>query len=105
MKLLGSLSFIGFVFFLSGSVFADTGKAVYEKTCKMCHESGLAGAPKFGDKAAWKPRIATGLEALVKSAINGKASSTGMMPPRGGNPNLSDKELRSAVEFMVNNSK
>ena len=57
------------------------GKAVYEKTCAVCHATGLAGAPKFGDKAAWAPRIATGIDALHNSALHGKNA----MPPKGGN--------------------
>ncbi|WP_287669102.1 c-type cytochrome [Accumulibacter sp.] len=66
-----------------------------------CHASGAAGAPKAGDKAAWAPRIATGSAALIKSAINGKNA----MPPKGGNPDLSDAEVKAAVEHLVGLSK
>lgn len=99
------LIFLGAGLLFSVSVLASSGKDVYDKTCMMCHGSGLAGAPKIGDKAAWKDRIATGMDNLVKSAINGKQGYTGMMPPRGGNPNLSDKEIHAAVKYMVGQSK
>ena len=77
------------------------GKAVYEKNCGTCHASGVAGAPKFGDKAAWKEHIAHGLEHMAEIAIRGE----GAMPPRGGNPKLSDAEIRAAVAYMMENSR
>ena len=77
------------------------GATVYNTICMACHAAGLAGAPKTGDKAAWAPRIATGLEALLKSATNGKNA----MPARGGATNLSDDELKAAVEYLVGQSK
>jgi cytochrome c5 len=80
---------------------AADGKTVYEKTCVACHAAAVAGAPKLGDKAAWAPRIATGADALVKSAIAGK----GAMPPKGGNTALSDAEIKAAVEYMVAQAK
>lgn len=76
---------------------AGDGKAIYEKVCMVCHVAGVAGAPKLGDKAAWSPRLAQGLDALHQSVIKGK----GAMPPKGGAPQLSEAELRAAVEFMV----
>jgi cytochrome c5 len=76
----------------------QTGEQVYQAVCKTCHEAGLAGAPKFGDKAAWAPRIKTGVNALYTSAIKGKNA----MPPRGGSPDLSDVELQRAVVYMAN---
>ena len=69
----------------------------YTTTCAACHGAGIMGAPKFGDKAAWKPRIAKGKPALYASAINGIK----MMPPRGGNPGLKDDELKAIVDYMV----
>lgn len=75
------------------------GKAVYDKACALCHAAGVAGAPKLGDKDAWAPRIATGLDALVKVSIAGK----GAMPPRGAST-ATDDELRAAVQFMVDQS-
>ena len=61
------------------------------------HGAGIAGAPKFGDKAAWAPRLATGIDTLYKVALTGK----GAMPPRGGNKDLSDAEVKAAVDTMV----
>lgn len=80
---------------------AADGKGVFDKTCAVCHATGVAGAPKLGDKAAWAPRIATGPEALLKSALNGKNA----MPPKGGNTALSDAEIEAAVTYMVGQSK
>ena len=77
------------------------GATVYNTICMACHSSGVAGAPKTGDKAAWAPRIATGMEALVKSATNGKNA----MPPRGGAADLTDAELKAAVEYLVGQAK
>ena len=85
---------------LSGTVLAD-GQQVYQQSCQACHASGAAGAPKVGDKDAWAPRIATGMDALVASAINGK----GIMPPKGTCASCSDDDLKAAVEYMVNESK
>ena len=75
---------------------ADAGKKVYDTYCMACHAAGVAGAPKFGDKAAWAPRIATGMDALYASVIKGK----GAMPAKGGSP-ASDDEIKAAVQFMV----
>jgi cytochrome c5 len=77
------------------------GKTVYEKTCGVCHATGVAGAPKFGDKSAWKEHIAHGLEHMAEIAIRGD----GAMPPRGGNPKLSDAEVRAAVAYIMENSR
>jgi cytochrome c5 len=77
------------------------GKRVYEMTCSACHATGVAGAPKLGDKAAWAPHLMHGVDHLVQSALKGKDA----MPPKGGNPSLSDDEVRAAVEFMVSQSK
>jgi c(7)-type cytochrome triheme protein len=72
------------------------GKAIYDATCAACHSAGVAGAPKPGDSAAWSARLKGGIDALVASAVKGK----NVMPPRGGNPKLSDPDLRAAIEFM-----
>lgn len=74
-----------------------SGEQVYSTFCLACHASGVAGAPKAGDKAAWSSRIATGSAALLQSATNGK----GAMPPRGGAPDLTDDELKAAVEYLI----
>jgi cytochrome c5 len=75
---------------------AANGKALYDKACFVCHAAGVAGAPKFGDKAAWAPYIAQGIDSMVKIAISGK----GAMPPRGGS-SASDEEIHAAVQYMV----
>jgi cytochrome c5 len=80
---------------------AADGKAVYDKTCFACHAQSVAGSPKLGDKAAWAPRLKAGTDALVQSVIKGK----GAMPPKAGNPALSEGEIRAAVEFMASQSK
>jgi cytochrome c5 len=77
------------------------GKAVYDKTCVACHATGVANAPKLGDKAAWAPRIGTGVDAMVKSVISGK----GAMPPKAGNPSLTNAEIRAAVDYLVGQGK
>lgn len=80
---------------------AGDGKAVYDKVCFACHAQSVAGSPKLGDKAAWAPRIQTGMNSLMQSVIKGK----GAMPPKAGNPSLSDGEIRAAIEFMTSQSK
>ncbi|HEX9180769.1 MAG TPA: c-type cytochrome, partial [Burkholderiales bacterium] len=80
---------------------ADKGKKTYETSCAACHATGAAGAPKFGDKAAWGPRIATGKPALYSSALKGK----GAMPPKGGNAGLADDDVKAAVDYMVSQAK
>lgn len=79
---------------------AGAGEALYKQVCVACHAAGVAGSPKFGDKAAWEPRIKTGLDMLTASAIKGKNA----MPPKGGSA-ASDADIRSAVEYMVNAAK
>ncbi len=86
----------------SGMAFAD-GAAVYNQACVTCHGAGIAGAPKFGDKAAWAPRIAQGRDAVYGIAINGKPGTA--MAAKGGFANLSDADVKSAVDYMVNGSK
>lgn len=73
------------------------GLTAFNQNCAMCHIPGLANSPKLGDKEAWAPRLATGREALLKSATNGK----GVMPARGGNPKLTDAELEAALDYML----
>jgi cytochrome c5 len=80
---------------------AGTGKSVYDASCTACHNAGVAGAPKFGDAAAWGPRIKTGTDALYTSALKGKNA----MPPKGGNLALSDADVKAAVDYMVSKSK
>ncbi|MCK5386574.1 MAG: cytochrome c5 family protein [Gammaproteobacteria bacterium] len=73
----------------------------YRTACMSCHATGAAGAPKLGDKAAWKARIAAGMDTMVKNAIKGK----GAMPPKGGRPNLTDEQIKAVVKYMVAESK
>jgi cytochrome c551/c552 len=79
-----------------------TGEQVFLAVCKTCHEAGLAGAPKFGDKAAWAVPIKSGYELLVQHAINGLQRQGKVMPPKGGNPDLTDTEVARAVAYMAN---
>jgi cytochrome c5 len=80
---------------------AKDGATIFNTVCAACHNSGAAGAPKPGDKAAWAPRLAQGNETLYRNAINGK----GAMPPKGGAANLSDGEVKAAVDFLVGKAK
>jgi len=81
----------------AGSAKARSGDVVYKAHCQSCHATGIANAPKPSDKAAWEPRVANGLDALLKTAINGK----GAMPARGGNPAVTDEELHNSILFMT----
>ena len=74
---------------------------MYKQTCVTCHAAGVAGAPKLGDKAAWTPRIAKGMEALYATALKGK----GAMPAKGGNPALADADVKAAINYMVSQAK
>ena len=82
---------------------ADGGKGadIFKKTCAMCHQTGVAGAPKLGDKADWGPRIAQGKDTLYKHATEGYNGAKGAMPAKGGNPALKDDEVKEIVDFMV----
>lgn len=73
------------------------GQAIWEETCKVCHSTGLAGAPVIGNQTAWDKRLARGKDSLYQHALEG----WGDMPARGGNPALSDDEVRLAVDYMV----
>lgn len=77
---------------------AKSGEEVYKAVCTACHGTGAAGAPKTGDKAAWAPLIKEGMDVLVKDSIKGIRA----MPPRGGNPDLSDVEMARAVAYLAN---
>lgn len=82
------------------AVKAGAGEALYKQACMACHVAGVAGAPKLGDKAAWAPRVKTGLDAMTASVIKGK----GAMPAKGGSA-ASDADIRAAVEYMVSSVK
>jgi cytochrome c5 len=81
-------------------VSADAGKKLYEAACQACHATGAAGAPKFGDKAGWAPRLKKGTEVLHANAIKG----IGAMPPKGG-ATASDAEVKAAVDYLVSSAK
>ena len=81
------------------------GEQVYNTTCVACHGAGIAGAPKFADKAAWAPRIAEGLAVLHKHALQGYQGKTGVMPPKGGRTDLADQSIENAVDYMANAAK
>ncbi len=76
---------------------AGAGKKTYDTACVACHATGVAGAPKFGDKAAWAPRLKAGMDAVYAIALKGK----GAMPPKGGNTALSDADVKAAVDYMA----
>ncbi|HXZ49001.1 MAG TPA: c-type cytochrome [Usitatibacter sp.] len=76
---------------------AGAGKATFDKVCTACHSAGVLGAPKFGNKADWAPRIAKGKAALYHSALNGKNA----MPAKGGDAALSEADVKAAVDYMV----
>lgn len=80
---------------------AMSGPQVYNDACIACHGTGIGGAPRFGDAAAWDPRIEQGMEVLVEHAIDGYQGETGFMPPKGGRMDLSEEEVAAAVEYMV----
>jgi cytochrome c5 len=82
-----------------------TGEEVYNAACTACHGAGIAGAPKFGDKAAWAPHIAKGMDVLHMHAIAGFTGTNGMMPPKGGRADLSDEVVRAGVDYMVEHSR
>lgn len=100
MKNLTNVMVASLLLAVSGSVLAD-GQKTYQASCQACHASGAAGAPKLGDKAAWAPRIATGMDAMLAVAIKGKVA----MPPRGACAACTDDDLKAAIEYMVSQSK
>jgi len=79
---------------------ADVGKKAYDAACIACHGAGIAGAPKFGDKAVWTARLGQGANVLYEHAIKGFQGKTGFMPPKGGST-LPDAEVKAAVDYMV----
>jgi cytochrome c5 len=75
-----------------------SGKQVVDAQCSKCHATGKGGAPKIGDREAWAPRLKQGMDTLVMSAIRGHGS----MPPRGDKADLTDGEIRNAINYMFN---
>lgn len=97
MKLLHAAYVTAAIFLAASAAQAADGQAVYNTNCGGCHNNI---PPKIGDKDAWAPRIKAGTDALVAATIKGK----GMMPPRGGKPNLSDDDIKASVEYIVSKS-
>ncbi len=81
----------------AGPCVARTGESIYKETCATCHATGIANAPKIDDKAAWEPRMVNGIDGLLKTAIAGK----GAMPARGGNPAITDEEMKEVILYMT----
>ena len=79
---------------------ADSGKKAYDTACIACHGPGIAGAPKFGDKAAWSTRLGQGASVMYDHAIKGFQGKSGVMPPKGGST-LPDAEVKAAVDYMI----
>ncbi len=86
---------------VAGTANAREGKEIYDTKCFACHAAGVAGAPKFGDKAAWAPRIEKGMDALMETVHKGK----GAMPPKGTCMDCSEEELQAAVTYMTDAAK
>jgi len=87
----------GTALMLTASAWGADGKAIYDKTCVACHATGVANAPKLGDKAAWGPRVAAGKDVLLASVVKGK----GAMPPKAGAASLKDEDIRAAIDYML----
>jgi cytochrome c5 len=85
---------------MNGARAAD-GATVYKQVCSFCHDDGTVGAPKIGDRDAWKPRIGKGMDALYHNALTGK----GHMPPRKERRGFSDDEIKSAVDYLIQHSR
>jgi cytochrome c5 len=79
----------------------SAGEHAYKATCSMCHATGAAGAPLFGNKDEWGPRIAQGKDVLYEHAIKGFTGAKGAMPAKGANASLSDDDVKAAVDYMV----
>lgn len=88
------------VFVISSSAAFADGAVLYKTACFACHDAGVAGAPKFADKTLWAPRIATGVDAMVKTVLTGK----GAMPPNGGTQ-MTEAQIREVVEYMATAAK
>jgi cytochrome c5 len=83
----------------------ETGEETYALKCVTCHATGISGAPILGDKAAWEARIARGMATLYSHTINGFEGASGVMPAKGGFPELTDEQVKAAVDYMVEKSR
>jgi cytochrome c5 len=80
------------------------GKTIFDNLCTTCHTNSATGAPNIHEKAAWGPRVAQGVDTLVKHAIDGYSGPDGkgaLMPAKGGNPSLTDAQVKATVEWML----
>jgi cytochrome c5 len=87
----------------AGSTLAASAEDTYKSACAACHDAGVAGAPKLGDKAAWAPRIKQGKEVMYTSSIKGKPGTA--MVAKGGFSNLSDADVKAVVDMMMAKAK
>ncbi len=87
----------------ASTALAASAEETYKSACSLCHDAGVGGAPKLGDKAAWAPRVKQGKDALYKVSLQGKPGTA--MIAKGGNAKLSDAEVKAAVDFMMAKAK
>lgn len=85
----------------AATVALANGENTFKKACALCHQTGVGGAPKTGDKAEWAPRISQGMATLHERSIKGYNGAKGIMPAKGGNPTLTDEDVMAAVDYMV----
>ena len=88
---------------ITGGAMAASAEDTYKSACSTCHDAGIAGAPKLGDKAGWAPRLKQGKDALYKSALQGKPGTA--MMAKGGFANLSDADVKAVVDMMMAKAK
>ena len=93
-----TLTLIFSVTFMGSTLAVNTPTKTYDKYCSICHKHGLAGAPKFADKAAWSERLAKGKDELLKNLITGTSKG---LPPKGLCMECSDEELMATIEYMI----
>lgn len=88
--------------FVSLPCLSQDGESIWKGTCAVCHTEPLSGAPLVTDKAAWAPRLKKGRDALYQSALKGFTGPKGTeMPAKGGNPSLTDAQVKAAVDYMT----
>lgn len=85
----------------AADVTPSAGEKTFKAVCSMCHQTGAGGAPVFGNKEDWAPRIAQGKDTLYKHALGGFTGNKGTMPAKGGSASLADDDVKAAVDYMV----